>query len=173
MAARLEDRQGGAQEESDFVLWESNAIAQYLASKRPEFGLLPKDERARLDVARWQFWDLAHWGPACAAFAFEYVVKPALGIGAPDPAAIERAREPFHAVARVLDGQLRGRRYVTADALTLADFSLGAAMNLAEMAHYPTEPYAEIRRWHASLLALPAWKKTLAQAAPPSAAAAA
>ena len=36
--------------EGDFVLWESNAIMQYLASKRPEMGLLPKDERARFDV---------------------------------------------------------------------------------------------------------------------------
>jgi len=159
--------------EGDFVLWESNAIMQYLASKRPEMGLLPKDERARFDVTRWQFWDLAHWGPACATFAVEYLVKPAFGRGAPDLAVIERAKEPFHAVARVLEGQLKGRRYVAGDALTLADFALGAAMNLAGMAHYPVEPYAEIRRWHASLMSLPAWKKTLAQAAPPSAVAAA
>jgi glutathione S-transferase len=53
--------------DGDYVLWESNAIAQYLASKRPESGLLPKDERARLEVTRWQFWELAHWHPACAS----------------------------------------------------------------------------------------------------------
>ena len=57
--------------EGDYVLWESNAIGQYLALKRPELGLFPRDERARLDVTRWQFWDLAHWDPACAVFAFE------------------------------------------------------------------------------------------------------
>ena len=62
--------------DGDYVLWESNAICQYLASKKPESGLLPKDERARFDVTRWQFWDLAHWDPACAVFAYEYVVKP-------------------------------------------------------------------------------------------------
>jgi len=50
--------------DGDYVLWESNAIAQYLALKRPESGLLPKDERARLEVTRWQFWELAHWDPA-------------------------------------------------------------------------------------------------------------
>ena len=61
---------------------------------------------------------------------------------------------------------------LSGDALTLADFSLGAAMNIAEMAHYPIEPYAEIRRWHAGLAALPSWQKTLAQCAPPKAAAA-
>jgi glutathione S-transferase len=62
--------------DGDYVLWESNAICQYLASKKPESGLLPKDERARIDVTRWQFWDVAHWDPTCAIFAVEYVVKP-------------------------------------------------------------------------------------------------
>lgn len=158
--------------DGDFVLWESNAIGQYLASKKPEHGLLPKDERARLDVTRWQFWDLAHWTPACAVFAFEYVAKAALGIGPPDMDAIAKGIEPFHRVARVLDGQLKGRKFVTGDTLTLADFSLGAAMTVAERARYPLEAYHEIKRWYASLSALPSWKKTLAQMAPPAAAAA-
>jgi len=152
--------------EGDYVLWESNAITQYLALKRPESGLLPKDERGRLDVTRWQFWDLAHWDPACAVFAFEYVAKRiVLGINEPDMEAIAKGTEAFHRVAKVLDGQLKNRKFVTGDRLTLADFSLGAAMNFAEPAHYPIEPYGEIKRWFATLRALPSWQKTLNQAA--------
>ncbi len=152
--------------EGDYVLWESNAIAQYLALKRPESGLLPKEERARLDVTRWQFWDLAHWDPACAVFAFEYVAKRlVLGIHEPDMEAIAKGTEAFHRVAKVLDGQLKHRRFVTGDHLTLADFSLGAAMNLAEPAHYPIERYGEIKRWFTTLRALPSWQKTLEQTA--------
>src|SRR5262249_13540073 len=156
--------------DGDYVLWEANAITQYLAARRPESGLLPSDERARLDVMRWQFWDLAHWLPACAVFAFEYVAKPlVLGIGEPDMTAIARGGEPVARVATVLNGQLKGKKFVTGDTLTLADFALGSAMNLAEMAHYPIAPYGEIKRWHASLMALPAWQRTLAQAAIPTA----
>jgi glutathione S-transferase len=159
--------------EGEYVLWESDAIAQYLASKKPQSGLLPQDERGRLDVTRWQFWNLAHWDPACAVFAFEYVAKPLLlGIKEPDQAALAKGTEAFHRAAKVLDGHLAGRKFVSGDALTLADFSLGAALNLAEMAHYPIEPYGEIKRWHATLAALPAWQKTLAQSALPAAAAA-
>jgi glutathione S-transferase len=159
--------------DGDYVLWESNAIEQYLAMKKPESELLPRDERARLDVTRWQFWDLAHWDPACAIFLFENVVKPALlKAGEPDPSAIARGAELFQRSAKVLDGQLKGKRFVTGDALTVADFSIGAPVNLAVIGGYPMEPYHEIKRWHASLCALPAWQRTLSQCAMPSAAAA-
>jgi glutathione S-transferase len=161
-----------ALKDGDYVLWESNAIGQYLATKKPESGLMPRDDLARIDVTRWQFWDMAHWDPACAVFAFEYVAKPLLGGGEPDMVAIAKGTEAFHRVAKVLDGQLAGKTYVTGDSLTLADFSLGAAMNLAESAHYPIEPYGEIKRWFKTLSALPAWQKTLAQTAMPAAAAA-
>ena len=159
--------------DGDHVLWESNAILQYLASKKPDSGLLPREEGARLDVTRWQFWDLAHWDPTCAVFIFENVVKPVvLKSGEPDPAAIAKATESFHRVAQVLDGQLKGKKFVTGDTLTVADFSLGAPLNLAEMARLPVEPYREIKRWYATLRALPAWQNTLAQSAVPAAAAA-
>jgi glutathione S-transferase len=157
----------------DYVLWEANAILQYLASLRPESGLLPRDEKARLDVTRWQFWDLAHWDSAGAILAFEYVVKPTvLRIGEPDMAAVAKGTELFHRAAQVLDGQLKGKTFVTGETLTVADFSLGAGLNIAEPAHFPIAPYGEIRRWHKTLSALPAWQKTLAQCAPPAATAA-
>jgi glutathione S-transferase len=80
--------------DGDFVIWESNAIIQYLASKKPDSGLLPRDEKARLDVTRWQFWDLAHWDPAVAVFVFEYLVKPVLlGIKETDAAALAKGTE--------------------------------------------------------------------------------
>ena len=158
--------------DGEVVLWEANAILQYLASKKPESGLLPADERARIDVTRWQFWDLAHWDPACAVFAFEYTAKPFLGLGAPDAAAIARATPQLEAAARVLDGQLRGRRFVCGETLTVADFSLGAWLVLAEPARYPVAPFAEIKRWYATLGALPAWQKTIAQTTAPAPAAA-
>ncbi|HLY54416.1 MAG TPA: glutathione S-transferase family protein [Stellaceae bacterium] len=157
--------------DGDFVLWESNAIIQYLALKRPESGLLPLEDPARLDVTRWQFWDLAHWDPACATFIFENLVKGLVTPGAaPDPAALAKGEELFHRFAKVLEGHLAGREYISGDRLTVADFSLGAALNLSERARLPTAPYPEIRRWHASLRELPAWAETEAASAMPQAA---
>jgi glutathione S-transferase len=159
--------------DGDYVLWEAAAIAQYLAGKKPESGLFPKDERARLDVTRWQFWDVAHWDPACAVFLFENVIKPVvLKAGEPDQAALAKGAENFERAAKVLDAQLKGKKFVTGETLTLADFSLGAPLNYADMARLPIEPYREIKRWYANLRALPAWQKTLADCSVPAAAAA-
>ena len=105
-------------------------------------------------------------------FAFEYVAKRLLrGDSEPDMAAIAKGSEMFHRAAKVLDGQLQKRKFVTGDTLTLADFSLGSGLNLAEVARYPMQPYAAIRRWHGELMALPAWAQTLAACALPAAAA--
>src|SRR5204862_1171649 len=41
-------------EDDGFVLWESNAIVQYLASLKPESGLLPTDLKARMTAVQWQ-----------------------------------------------------------------------------------------------------------------------
>ena len=159
--------------DGDYVLWESNAIMQYLASKKPDSGLLPRDERGRLDVMRWQFWDLAHWDPHCATFIFENIIKPViLKTDEPDQAALAKGAEMFHRSAAVLDGQLKGKAWVTGDKLTIADFSLGAPLNYAEMAHLPLEAYGEIRRWFATLAALPAWQRTRGETALSRAAAA-
>jgi len=153
-------------EEDGFALWESNAILQYLATKKPELGLLPKDERARADVSRWQFWESTLWDPACATLAFERVVKGLFGRGGPDPVEVEKGLQKFHQAAQVLDKHLKGRKFVCGDALTVADFSIGSGMIMAQAASFPLENYGEIRRWYAQLSELPAWKKTQAMQAP-------
>lgn len=150
-------------EDDGYVLWESNAILQYLAAKKPESGLLPThDVKAGLDVIRWQFWDSAHWGPACAIFIFEYLVKPLIGAGEPSAAEISRGTTLLSRCADVLEHELGKHRFVAEDQLTLADFTIGSSMVIAEPARYPLEAYPAIRRWHGELAALPAWQQTLA-----------
>ena len=98
--------------DGDYVLWESNAICQYLASKKPESGLLPKDERARFDVTRWQFWDLAHWDPACAVFAYEIRGQAVRAAHAANPTRrpLPKAPKPSTASARCWTASSRTSR---------------------------------------------------------------
>jgi glutathione S-transferase len=149
------------------VLWESNAIAQYLATKKPESGLLPSDERGRADISRWQFWESTAWDPACAILVFERFVNGFFGRGDPDPVEVEKGLQRFNDGARVLNGQLSKGRYVCGDGLTVADFSLGSALIMSEAAQFPLEEYRGIQRWAAELKSLPSWQKTTAMAAMP------
>ena len=149
-------------EDGDFVLWESGAIMQYLALKKPEAGLLSTEPRRLADVTRWQCWDLAHWEAACAIFIFENAVKALFNLGEPDPAEIAKGEERFHRAAGVLNGHLKGKRHVADSRLTIADFALGASLNMTGLAKIPVAGYPEINRWYADLSALPAWRKSLA-----------
>src|SRR5262245_22982818 len=152
-------------EDDGFVLWESNAINQYLASKKPEAGLLPADPRARVDVCRWQFWESAHWDPACGTLIFERIVKGIFGRGDPNPAQVEKGEEEVRRFGGVLNDWLAGRAFLCGRHLTLADFTVGAWLNYAERAAFPISDYREIQRWHAGLMEMPAWRESIV--APP------
>lgn len=148
-------------EDDGFVLWESNAILHYLASKKPESGLWPADVKGQADVLRWLSWEAAHWMPACAPMAFERVVKKLAGLGDPNLDEVAKGEKQFHQFAEVLNGHLKGRRWLLGNDLTIADFAVGAPMTLAEAAQYPLATYPEITRWYGGLAALPAWKKAI------------
>jgi glutathione S-transferase len=140
-----------------FVLWEANAIVQYLAAKAPQAGLGPRSVVEQAEVNRWQFWDLAHWEPAVGLLLEENLKKPMILRQAPDPTAVLRGEQAVHACAEVLELHLEGREFVTCDRLTVADFSLCAYLLHAEGARLPLGPYPRIRAWRERVLALPAW----------------
>ena len=149
-------------EDDGFVLWESNAILHYLASKKPESGLWPADARGQADVIRWLSWEGAHWTPACTPMAYERVVKKLAGLGDPDLEEVAKGEKLFHQFAEVLNAHLKGRKWLLGNDLTIADFSVGAPLVMAEAGRYPLASYPEITRWYGALAALPAWKRAIA-----------
>jgi glutathione S-transferase len=146
-------------EHDGYVLWESNAILRYMVSLKPDSGLWPADAKGQAEVIRWMSWEGAHWAPACGPFGFERVAKKFLGLGAPDAAAIAKVEPEFHKFANVLNLALKGRKWLTGNDLTIADFSVGAWMTLAAPAEYPLAKYPEITRWYDALASLPGWKE--------------
>jgi glutathione S-transferase len=148
-------------EDGDFVLWESNAILAYLASKKPESGMWPSDARAQADALRWMTWEAAHWMPACAILAFQRVVKKMAGQGDADPVEVEKGLADFQRLAPVLDGHLRSRKWMLGDRLTVADFCIAGSLAMAEVAQFPLDGYGAITDWYRRFGELPAWKRAL------------
>jgi glutathione S-transferase len=149
--------------DGDFVLTESRAIMQYLASKSPESNLLPRDEQARAEVTRWQFWDAAHFSPALGTLVFEKIIKPMMGMGDPDQRKIEEALANVRRFGAVLDKHLAGKPYVRGDALTLADLTIAASLMYAKQTDAPLAEFANLAAWFARITELDAWKTTSPQ----------
>jgi glutathione S-transferase len=149
--------------DGEFVLTESRAIMQYLASKKPESDLLPRDEQARAEVTRWQFWDASHFAPALGTFVFEKMIKPMMGLGEPDQRKIEEALTNFRRFAAVLEARLNGKSYVVGNALTIADLTLACSLMYAQQTDTPLAEFPNVRSWLGRITETDAWKKTSPQ----------
>jgi glutathione S-transferase len=147
-------------EHGDFVLWESNAILQYLSDLTPGQTVWPADPRARADVSRWLFWGTQHWGPPIGALTWERWMKGLFGAGEPDRARIEAAERDLEVVMALLGAQLTGRRWVTGDTLTLADLSLSPPLMRAREASIDLDRWPSVRDWLGRIQELPAWQAT-------------
>jgi glutathione S-transferase len=146
--------------DGDFVLTESRSIMQYLAAQKPESGLLPKDERGRADVTRWQFWDSSHFSPQLGTLGFEKVFKGMMGLGEPDLAKVTEALNNFRRFAGVLEKRLEGKKFVVGNALTIADLTLASSLMYAQALELPLAEFPNMKTWFESITALDAWKKT-------------
>jgi glutathione S-transferase len=146
--------------DGDLALTESRAIMQYLASKKPESGLFPRDERARAEVTRWQFWDASHFSPALGTLVFERIIKPMMGIGEPDPRKIDEAIAGFRRFGAVLDERLRKKPYVAGDTLTIADLTIASSLMYAKRTGAPLGELPKVEAWFSRLSEMDAWKAT-------------
>lgn len=152
--------------DGDFVLWESNAIIQYLTDRAREAGnpaadtLLPADPRGRADVTRWQAWQMSHLSPGVQTVVYETLVKRMFMGQEPDAAEIERGLKLYHPNAKSLDAHLAGRTWICTDHLTLADLSIAAVLMYAPIAGIPMDEYPNLKAWFGRVRELPAWQKT-------------
>ena len=146
--------------DGDLVLWESNAIMQYLAAKAPANTLYPRDDATRADISRWQCWELAHFNKAFGALAFETVAKPNFLKMAPDEATVGWSKRELARHAPTLESHLKGRKYLVGDDVTLADYSVIHAEGFKEAIPFDWSPYPNINAYYERMRAVPHWAKT-------------
>jgi len=148
------DGPGGA----PISIFESGAILLYLAAKHDRF--YPRDERSRIQVQEWLFWQVGSFGPMLgqrghfAVYAKEKI-----------PYAIERYQNETHRLYGVLNTRLADREY------------LAGEYSIADIATYPwsagwysqgidTTEFPHVQRWQDAIAARPAVQKGMAIKAP-------
>lgn len=142
-------------EDGDFVLWESNAIAQYLATATT---LYPEDARVRADISRWQFWESTHYGKAAGDLVWENFAKQHFGVGNPDAGVVDAALTRYRSFADILDKHLDDRDFMVGELPSIADFCLASHAAYLEPAQIPYREFPNVAAWYDRLDELDAWR---------------
>lgn len=131
------------------VLWESNAIINFLAWGTE---LLPEDNFLQAQVLQWQFFEQYSHEPyiAVARFIAKY-------LGLPDNrrAEYEAKHAGGHKALAVMETQLATHPYLVGSHLTVADISLYAYTHVAHEGGFDLSGYPGIQAWLARIESQP------------------
>jgi len=147
--------------DADFVLWESNAILQYIAEKFADFQFSDQDPQKRADISRWLFWESSHWQPALSTVLAPVVGHHLLPHVIPAPKEAPNWQHPdFNRWVTYLNSRLTQHSHVVNDRLTIADFSVAGMMTYFRFAKFPFDHFPALKNWYERIESLDAWKKS-------------
>ena len=153
----------------DFILWESNAILQYIAENYGDQLLTVHSSEQKADIARWLFWESSHWQPAISTVLTTVVGHRLLPQLIPAPSSAPHWNEPnFKKNVEYLEQHLKSHPFLVADKLTIADLSIAGMMTYFRYAEFPFHQYPALCKWYETIEALDAWKKSAATLWDPS-----
>lgn len=134
------------EEEDGFLLWESNSIVRYLASKHDKNGVIqPANLQERGRANQWMDWQLSVVGPGIFHLFWGLVrTEPAKR----DMAAIKTSEEKTTACMQIMDKQLSKTQYLVGDNFSYGDIPVGimAYRYISLVPHRPAMPHLD--RWY-------------------------
>ncbi|MBB3972497.1 glutathione S-transferase N-terminal domain-containing protein [Hansschlegelia beijingensis] len=139
---------------SPISIFESGAILQYLGRKTGKF--YPADERRRVEVEEWLFWQVGGFGPMLGQvhhfrnYAPEQI-----------PYAIDRYVNEAHRLYGVLNQRLKDRDFICGD-YSIADMATVGWAKLWDKQGQDLKEFPEVARWLDTMLARPAVARGLA-----------
>lgn len=144
-------------------VFESGAILQYLGRKTGKF--YPSDERRRVQVEEWLYWQMANVGPMFGQASHFKNYAPNL---VDDPAKIEysvaRYYNEVNRLCGVLDRQLDGRDYPAGE-YSIADMAIYPWVKLAPFFKQDMSAFPRLSAWIERVAERPAVRRGLAAGA--------
>jgi len=127
-------------------IFESGAILQYLGRKTGRF--YPQDERARVKVDEWVFWQMANFGPNAGQRNHFRNYAPSIVADQRQAAygAIRYTNE-VHRLYGVLDKQLQGRDFICGD-YSIADMITWPWVAGRSSSALDIEEFPSLKAWH-------------------------
>lgn len=140
--------------DGDTVIWESNTILRYLASKHKKDALYPTDIAARTQVERWMDWLLASLN-----YHYVQVFKDSKKAANERAATFEADAKELAAQLSILEGAIAGKTWVTGNTFTIADVALGPIVHRCLDFPVTLPALPNLKAWRGRLTERPAFKK--------------
>jgi GST-like protein len=135
-------------------IFESGAILQYLGRKFGRF--YPADERGRVEVDQWLFWQMGGLGPmAGQAHHFRQYVQEKI------PYAIDRYTNECNRLYGVMNKRLADRQFL-AGSYSIADMACIGWVKPYQNQGQDLEEFPNLKRWFETIMARPAVEKAMA-----------
>jgi|SRR6185369_453905 len=135
-------------------IFESGAILQYLGRKTGKF--YPADERARVEVDQWLFWQMGGLGPMAGQLNhFKHYARETLTY------AIKRYEDEVNRLYGVMNGRLKDRDFL-AGKYSIADMACVGWVNLWERQGQDINAFPHLKRWLETVKARPAVQRGMA-----------
>ncbi len=135
-------------------VFESGAILQYLGRKTGKF--YPADERQKVEVEQWLFWQMGGLGPMAGQLNhFKTYAKETLTY------AIKRYDDEVNRLYGVMNRRLADRDYL-AGKYSIADMACVGWVNLWQRQGQDIEQFPHLKRWLETVKARPAVKRGMA-----------
>ncbi len=135
-------------------VFESGAILQYLGRKTGQF--YPADERKRVEVDEWLFWQMGGFGPMLGQTHHFRIYAPEKV-----PYAVDRYTNETNRLYGVLNKRLAEREYVAGE-YSIADMAIAPWAKLWERQGQRIDEFPHVKRWLEAVLARPAVKRAIA-----------
>lgn len=142
--------------DDNLVLWESNSIVRYLASKHSLGTLCPNDPADRARCEMWMDWQLTELVHGMVPVFHGLIRKPPEEL---DMDAINAARNDWAAKWAILDEHLSRNAYVGGDSFTMADIPIGPIAYRWYELPIEREDFGNLKRWYDAMCERPAFRE--------------
>ncbi|HEY2368263.1 MAG TPA: glutathione S-transferase N-terminal domain-containing protein [Polyangiaceae bacterium] len=147
-------------DDDGFEMFESRAIARYLAEKAKS-PLIPKDIHARAKMEQWISIETSELAPHAMKFVYEHTFK-----RKQDQAVLDGATTALKTTLGVMSGQLAKTSFISGDAFTIADIGYMPYLEyvMAGPAKELVTPFERVVAWWEMIRARPTWQKVIGKA---------
>jgi GST-like protein len=130
-------------------VFESGAILQYLGRKTGQF--YPQEERARVAVEEWLYWQIGNLGPIAGQAHHFRLYAPE-----PIPYAVDRFTDECNRLYGVMNRRLADRPYLAGNEYTIADIACVGWASRWERQGQDPDQFTHVKRWLDTVRARPA-----------------